>query len=279
MFSVPVSYTPSMPRRSNREHLEALVDASAARGWTRPERQRVVILFTPRSGSSWFGDLLSSTTVLGKPDEFLNQDVNQEVIRKFGARTEADYLNALETNASSDNGVFSMEVIWGHLELSEIDLLNYYRDARFIYLRRKDILAQAVSLMLATETGVFHSVEGESAKAQAETGARLVSSEKAFGGIRRWWGHLQNYECLSEVQFAIRDIDPLRLYYEDLVEDPMDAVRRVRSHVGVPPDAGRTPNSGHTPVRSKINEELAKRFRSAQAGFIRKMEAFRPPLT
>ncbi len=237
------------------------------------------ILFTPRSGSSWFGDLLSSTLVLGEPDEFLNQDVNADIVRRFAARTEVDFLNALETDAASTNGVFSMEVIWGHIELSDIDLLGYYRDARFVYLRRKDILAQAVSLLLATETGVFHSVESDAAMAQATAAARLISPERAFAGIRHWWGHLQNYECLTEVQFAIRDINPLRLYYEDVVDDPASTVARVCTHAEVPLDTTQPPNSSHTPVRSEINEELARLFRSGQSGFIRKMEAFRPPLT
>lgn len=266
-----------MSRRSNREHLESLVATDAARTWPRPDRRRLVILFTPRSGSSWFGDLLSSTLVLGNPDEFLNQDVNAELIRRLGARTEGDYLNALETETGSANGVFSMELIWGHVELSEFDLLGYYRDAHFVYLRRKDILAQAISLLLATETGVFHNT-GRAETTPARTAERLVSPETTFATIRRWWGHLLNYECLTEVQFAIRDISPLRLYYEGIVADPPAAVARTLAHCDVKPKAVGEPNSSHEPVGSELNAELARLFRAAQPAFIATMDAFRPPL-
>lgn len=266
-----------MSRRSNREHLESLVPADAACNWPRPDRRRLIILFTPRSGSSWFGDLLRSTLVLGEPDESLNQDVNAEIIRRFGARTEIDYLNALETETASTNGAFSMEVIWGHIELSEIDFLGYYRDASFVYLRRKDILAQAISLLLATETGVFHNPSGDAVTNQAAA-ELLASPEKTFAAIRRWWGHLLNYECLTEVQFAIRGISPLRLYYEGIVDDPPGAVSRVLSHCAVQRQDVDVPRSSHAPVRGEINDELARLFRSEHAGFVRTMDSFRPLL-
>lgn len=236
-------------------------------------------MFTPRSGSSWFGDLLRSTGRLGTPDEFLNQDTNSEVVRRFAARTEANYLNAVETATATPNGVFSMELIWGHVELAEPDLLGYYHDAHFVYMRRKDILAQAISLLLATETGVFHNPGGAPAAANSLPSKILVSPDKTFAGIRKWWGHLLNYECLTEVQFAIRGINPLRLYYEEITEDPVDAVNRVLDHCGVDRNPAATPISSYRPVRGEVNAELSRMFRANQGHFIRKVEALRPPLT
>jgi LPS sulfotransferase NodH len=267
-----------MARKVNRAHLESLVDPQSARAWPRPDRHRLLILFTPRSGSSWFGDLIRSTRALGDPEEYLNQDINAEVARTFGARTETDYLNAVETNTATPNGVFSMEVIWGHVELCEIDLLNYYAGAHFVYLRRRGILAQAISLLLATESGLFHNPGGDAPRAQEEIAARLVSAEAAFGSIRRWWGHLLNYECLTEVQLAIRGIRPLRLYYEDIVGDPAGTVTRVLAHCGVPHGDADPPSSAHQPVRGALNDELARLFRTREAEFVQIMDSFRPPL-
>jgi LPS sulfotransferase NodH len=267
-----------MARKVNRAHLEGLVDPKAARAWPRPNRRRLLILFTPRSGSSWFGDLLRSTGALGNPEEFLNQDINAEVVRRFGARTEIDYLNAVEANTATPNGVFSMEVIWGHIELCEIDLLGYYRDAHFVYLRRKDILAQAISLLLATQSGVFHNAGDGPSRSQADVAERLVSVEVTLAAIRSWWGHLLNYECLAEVQLAIRGIRPLRLYYEDIVGDPAGTVARVLAHCGVSQEGANPPNSAHQPVRGALNDELAQLFRTREAEFVRIMDSFRPPL-
>lgn len=267
-----------MPRRSNREHLENLVEASAARTWERPERKRLFILFTPRSGSSWFGDLLRSTRVLGNPEEFLNQDTNSEVVRRFATRTEIDYLNALETVTASGNGLFSIEAVWGHVELCGFDLLHYYGDAHFVYLRRRDILAQAISLLLATETGVYHNPTGGAGEAQTGAADRLVSPEKTFATIRRWWGHLMNYECQAEIQFAIRGIRPLRLTYEDIVGDPPGTVQQVREFCAIPPEAGGPPSSSYAPVGGRANAELAEQFLHAEPEFVARMTAFRPPL-
>lgn len=267
-----------MARKANRAHLESLVEPKAARTWPRPDRRRLIILFTPRSGSSWFGDLLRSTRALGDPEEYLNQDINAEVARRFGGRTEIDYLNAVETNTATRNGVFSMEVIWGHVELCEIDLLGYYNDARFVYLRRKDILAQAISLLLATQSGVFHNAGDEPLRSQPDIAERLVSVEATFATIRSWWGHLMNYECLAEVQLAIRGIHPLRLYYEDIVGDPAGTVARVFALCDVSQQDANPPSSAHKPVRSALNDQLARLFRTRQAEFVRTMDSFRPPL-
>lgn len=213
------------------------------------------------------------------PDEFLNQDTNSEVVRRFATRTELNYLNAIETETATPNGVFSMELIWGHVELAEPDLLGYYQDASFVYLRRKDILAQAISLLLATETGVFHNPSGASVSSSSQRPQVLVSPEKTFAAIRRWWGHLLNYECLTEVQFAIRGINPLRLYYEEITENPVDAVNRVLDHCNIDRQEAAAPTSSYSPVRGEVNAELSRMFQASQAEFIRKMEAFRPPLT
>ncbi len=88
---------------------------------------------------------------LGNPEEFLNQDINVDVVRRFGARTEADYLNALETVTASATASSAWRSSGGTSNCREIDLLGYYGDAHFAYLRRKDILAQAISLLVATE--------------------------------------------------------------------------------------------------------------------------------
>lgn len=267
-----------MLRRTHRAHLESLVAVEAARTWPRPERRRLIILFTPRSGSSWFGDLLSSTKAVGNPEEFLNQEINADVVRRFVARTETDYLNAIETATASENGIFSMEVLWGHIEESEFDILDYYRDAHFVYLRRRDILAQAVSLLLATQTGVFHN-PGGAPPSQAGKGKLWASPDQAFAGIRRWWGHVLNYECLTEVQLATRKIRPLRLYYEEIAAAPADGVNRVLALCGLPPADPAGLSSSFAPVGSGLNVELARLFGAADGGFVRTMNSFRPPLT
>lgn len=265
-------------RRTNRQHLESCVPADEARAWPRPERKRIFILFTPRSGSSWFGDLLRSTKVMGQPDEFLNQETNAEVVRQVGARTEPDYINAIETIASSGNGVFSIEAVWGHVELSDIDLLGYFEGAHFVYLRRRDILAQAVSLALATSTGVFHDPDGAVESRSGAPPTKIASPETTFAAVQRWWGHLINYECLAEVQIILRGIRPLRLYYEDLVADPPAIVRQTREFCGIQPESGMPPSSTFKPVRSAANAELADLFIRNNREFADQMTSFRPLL-
>ena len=119
----------------------------------------------------------------------------------------------------------------------------------------KNWRAKLISLLLATESGLFHNPGGGAPRAQEEIAARLVSADLAFGSIRRWWGHLLNYEFLAEVQLAIRGIRPLRLYYEDIVGDPAGTVARVLVHCGVPHGDANPPSSAHQLGPVEIHRE------------------------
>lgn len=86
------------------------------------------------------------------------------------------------------------------------------------------------------------------------------------------------YECLIEVQFAIRGIQPLRLYYEDIVGDPAGTVARVLALCDVTQADANPPQSAYKPVRGELNDELARLFRMREGAFVRTMDSFRPPL-
>ncbi|SNQ48166.1 LPS sulfotransferase NodH (fragment) [Frankia canadensis] len=132
---------------------------------------------TPRTGSSLLLGLLDSTGICGHPQAyFRSPDESLWADRWQLARTDesgfryADYVRAARAAGSTPNGVFGAKLMWGtvgevvdkmrtiHRDLADDDLglLNrVFGRTGFVYLKRHDVLAQAVSWLRAEQTATW----------------------------------------------------------------------------------------------------------------------------
>jgi trehalose 2-sulfotransferase len=263
-----------MLRMSIEERLQTLVPEAEAESHPRVGNAGVIVLFTPRSGSTWLCDLLRRTRLLGDPQEYLNQDLFQFSTKRFRARTETNYLNMIETLTATHNRRYCITATWGQIGLSTQDFLGRYADAKFIYLRRRDILSQAVSLYLAITTGRFHRRSGDDRPLELP---EIEWSSDVADAIGRWWAHILAYESLADIQFAVRGMTPLRLYYEDLVSDTNRTVRDIFDFCGVRADRDGF-ESRYEPVTLPTNALLYQNFMADRAELAATLNSFRPPL-
>lgn len=131
---------------------------------------------TPRTGSTLLCTLLESTGVAGRPQSYFRKaDVDMWATTWGIPRTPnesftfADYLRGAITAGRSANGVFAARIMWGTMEEVTSNLRDLYADhasaerdlltrafgpTRFICLRRRDVVAQAVSRARAEQTNV-----------------------------------------------------------------------------------------------------------------------------
>jgi LPS sulfotransferase NodH len=125
-------------------------------------RKRYLIAMTARTGSTFLCSRIAEFGQLGYPMEFLNETYVGEFDRVFPSPSLADYERHLATTFSSPNGVFGVKADWWQFQESR--RLGFVRDLidpldLIIHLRREDFVAQAVSVTLAAETGVWHARE------------------------------------------------------------------------------------------------------------------------
>lgn len=147
-----------------------------------------LIAFTVRSGSTLLCEYLSANG-LGKPVEFFQYPygvANRRIYDSVGVRPDdfQGYLRAV-TEQFSPNGIFGAKLAWDHknvlLEecrrhgLAATDVSDLFPGVQWIYLKRRDKAAQAISAWRAVQTGRWHSVEPES-KAPRPEYATLVCS-------------------------------------------------------------------------------------------------------
>lgn len=127
----------------------------------------------------------------------------------------------------------------------------------FVHLRRNDMVAQAVSLVLADQTGLWHTNTDGSVREVAPGGGEPVYDQDRIAT------ELQNLEDEAdgwEAWFESQSISPVRLAYEDLAADPAKALQDVMEAIGRPVRRP-LPDPGTARLATHLNDEWANRFR------------------
>jgi LPS sulfotransferase NodH len=224
---------------------------------------RYGIFFTPRSGSSWLTEVATRSGVLGNPGEFFNPGHIPKIARGLGADTLERYC-ALLQRARSPGGVFGFEITWFQLERvfgsEEAFLRAFPARLPYIYLTRRNIVLQAVSLAKAVTTEVFHAPQASAAD--------LARADLDFAYdaalIADWLAHIREMERRSERFFARAGIVPVRLCYEQITRwGPSRTVRRLAAVAGVKAPADLPlADLAHRKIGTAKNARFARRFRS-----------------
>jgi trehalose 2-sulfotransferase len=184
-------------------------------------RKSYFVCATPRSGSWFLCGLLASTGVAGRPHEWFWRDTQESLQRAWGVREESEYIELVLAAGTTPNGVFGAKVMFGSLP----DLDPFPR-TRFIWMRRRDRLAQAASFARAVQTGHWHHWDPP-ASAEPEWRPDMVEALHA---------ELDELEAGWERWFADSGVEPLEVVYEELAADPTAETKRVLVFLGLPLD-------------------------------------------
>ena len=207
-----------------------------------PPERTYLIASVPRAGSTYFSHVLWRTGCLGAPLEYLNF----EAAGPYGfARNSAPLQHELWRSAirrrCSPNGVFGLKAFPQQLEdlqqgnpalLADVlaTILPPDRPRQVIYLRRRDRVAQTVSLARASLSGVWRKdQEQASVEPPRYSQEALEAAERGIAFQESVWSNM----------FADLRIEPLSLWHEDVLADPDAAAQQVADHIGVSidPDA------------------------------------------
>ena len=148
-------------------------------------RTSVLICALPRTGSSLLGELLYATGLVGYPAEWFWREDRGRNGERWQVTSFADYLARVLEAGTSPNGVFAAKLMWGYLDdvLFELRRLarsydaedaavlqSAFPDPRFVWVRREDAVAQAVSWAKAVQTGQWRSDQQATAEPRSGSG-------------------------------------------------------------------------------------------------------------
>jgi len=188
-----------------------------------------MVAATRRSGSTFLCRHLWQTGMLGAPMEYFSlPHVMLELAPRLGATSPYDYVDAVLARRTSANGVFGMKVMLDHLAIMRVMAVRF-RTPHVIFVKRRDAVAQAVSLAKALQTRQWNSLYPSSAE----------SASYNFSHILNCFKRIQQEVSTWESWFRENRVVPIPVYYEDFTRDPEGVVGEILTRFGIAPDADR----------------------------------------
>jgi len=235
-----------------------------------------VICTTPRSGSTLLCNLMKSTGQAGQPESYFRQQSIRYWIEQLNvpvqdiaAEPEIDnaYLEAIRREGAGNTDCFGLRLMWESLDNLSNCLEGFYPDlsddaARFdiafgqpkyLHLSRGDKVAQAVSLLKAEQTGLWHI--GSGGVELERTGppctpvydrariAKIVTDlELQYAGWTEWF---EKYR-----------LNPVRINYETLSASPKLVLAGILSALGIAPEI----STNVEPATAKLADEVSAQW-------------------
>lgn len=218
-----------------------------------------IVCTSPRTGSTLLCHGLSHSGRAGAPAEFFDHrtEVEEYWRRHYGIDRESDYVSAIIAATSTSNGVFGTKLHWSTLldmyralrggpaspsaarqggSLNDL-LLQRFSTVRYVWLRRRNKVAQGISHFKASRTSVWELPAAPQPHpmrqpASVDFDLRLIDNCVE-------WAHIYDNEW--EAYFQRRHITPMQLFYEDLSSAYNRSLRAVLGFLDIPdvglPDA------------------------------------------
>ncbi|MEQ1523344.1 MAG: Stf0 family sulfotransferase [Aestuariivirga sp.] len=240
-----------------------------------------IICGTPRTGSTLLCNLLAATKRAGNPDSFYGRKFMPAWAEEWRmpdrhTMSERDfniaYLNAAVAAGKGRTGIFGLRLMRENLdELSEIldqvfpqlpsdraRLERAFGRILYIHLSRDDKLAQAISLVKAEQTGLWHIAPDGT---EIERLAPPKDPEYDFARIKREVLELESYDAAWNSWFEAQDIEPLRIDYETLSANPAAALTGLCEALEVQPPNARDISPGVAKLADETSLNWMRRYR------------------
>ncbi len=207
-----------------------------------------VVCASQRVGSSFLCACLRATNVAGRlTGELLHGNARlndekwlREMEKKSGLKwPSVEMLHFFLNRIATGNGIAGAKVFWAHLckFIDQFRQLDQYRGSdtkhileklfpsvQYIFLTRRDKIAQAVSYSIASRTNMWVSTEKEQ---------KSVELAFDFKDIDTRYHKLLEDEKLWKDFFLTNQYEPLELIYEDYINNPDETVRMVMDFLDV----------------------------------------------
>lgn len=210
------------------------------------------ICTSPRSGSNLLCDLLTGSGVLGRPQEYLNGPAMRRFEDPAYPRDPREKVRRVLISGTTPNGVYGVKLFPFHHDTiaQHVSWTSELPNLSLVYLERRDLLGQAISLARALQTRSWKSSD-------------LAAGQPDYSsaGILRCLSLLVTTNSRWVMYFARNGVNPVHLVYEDLVDAPQAAVDQVASLMNLLEPALIRPDKISPKMqRDELTEEWRARF-------------------
>jgi len=215
----------------------------------------LIIASTRRCGSHMLGHALHKTNKFGFPLEYANPANLPEWKRRLRVEDFQEVIAEIQRRRTSPNGVFSIKLHYDHIKLfgGFANVVRRFPNAYYILLSRQDVLSQAVSLSIASQTGVW------------------ISGQKPVNDNPKYDFYHIN-KCLRDTildnsswryTLAASGCNYIEMNFEYVRNNAIESIESIAGFIDIDIDKSEIPNDKVTKKQgNQKNEEWAKKFSS-----------------
>ena len=202
-----------------------------------------LICATPRSGSNLLCESLANTGLAGPPEEVFCQVGDERLsLAQWGETSEIEqYLEWLFDDRSTPNGVFGAKIMLNHFRQlgarletrpgrAQVNpharLRSVFPNLRYVWIRRRDKLRQAISWVRAKHTNHWRQQDGD-------LGLSFPKPRFDRNQIERQREEIETQEAEWQAFFDASGVEPVVVWYEDLAGSYEATARRVLKQLGI----------------------------------------------
>lgn len=199
------------------------------------------ILSSHRSGSSLLCNLLTQTGVVGIPNEYFSHWQGRSY-NSYDVTNYPEYIHRVIDEMQTDNSVFGMKMMAGddefqgilkrlgtlpaYQELSNAEKIRtFFPNIKFIYLTRRNKVAQAISWWKAAQNNHYHTTD--------DTKMPDTLLRYDFDAISHLIKEVTMEECAHQEILSLLDVTPFTLVYEDYIQDMEGTVQKIIEFLGI----------------------------------------------
>lgn len=205
-----------------------------------------IVCTSPRSGSTLLCTMLRDSAIAGHPQSLFHRPSLADWRQGLDLADTASLPQILSTAieaGTAGTGMFGLRLqrqsapfffdqitqLHPDLPSNAARLQACFGTVRYIYLYRQDKVAQAVSLVRAEQSGLWHRKADGSEYERTGIGQALAYDAAAIAEAHKTF---QRNEVEWRNWFDTEQITPLHLTYEDMAENPIAQVQRVLDFLG-----------------------------------------------
>lgn len=215
--------------------------------------QTLMLATTPRSGSHYLGHLITANKGLGSPLEYFNEEHFSTWSSHLGSDDPSVIIDKIRERRTGSLGWFSFKAHWPQFKYFQRLELNKeaYGPDKIVFLKRKDVLSQAVSWAMAKQTKKYIHFH-KSRNIPHYRFQDIASSLHDIFFFERCW----------EDYFIQNGNPEIILYFEDILTDPKAALGNIYRYLGFDEAFIENLNCVSTPSIKKQGGDLNARWKN-----------------
>jgi LPS sulfotransferase NodH len=217
------------------------------------EKPGLMIAMTARSGSTHLCKVLQEAGDFSPITEIFNpRGVVEAEKKRLSAVSFRDYIGAIN---DQPHRYFAYKTCWRDFAPFAHNFGEIFSNLQLVYLNRRDVFAQAVSLYRAQISGEWHRRPG----AASPTGANALP-EPNISHMQIGLNELEAEKQGWQAFFASRHLTPLELVYEDFTDDVTKAIGKISAHTSISLDRPIGPDIGLEKLADALSSDWRERL-------------------